>query len=196
MANLFDRANYPETEPTELYVGDRWMWKRTDLGTDYPTASYSLAYVLRPLAASGSHIDITAAEDGNEYIVEVASATTATYTYTDYRWYAFITRTSDSQRLEIGSGTVTVYANRITSNDDPRTHAEQMVDKLELVLNNRADADVLSYSIAGRSLSKMSPDELVKWRDYYLAERAKERRSEAIKLGKGVNSKILVRFTQ
>jgi hypothetical protein len=195
MANLFDRANYPETEPTELYVGDRWMWKRTDLASDYPTASYSLAYVLRPLAASGSHIDITATEVGDEYIVEVASATTTIYTATNYRWYAFITRTSDSQRLEIGSGTVTVYANRISSSADPRTHAEQMVDKIELVLNNRADADVLSYSIAGRSLSKMSPDELVKWRDYYLAERAKERRSEAIKLGKGVNSKILVRFT-
>ena len=195
MSNLFDRANYPTQEPTQLYVGDRWMWKRTDLGTDYPTASYSLSYVLRPLSNGGSHIDITAAEDGNDYIVEVASATTAGYTYLDYRWYAFITRTSDSQRLEIGSGTVTVYPNRVSSNDDPRTHAEQMVDKIELVLNNRADADVLSYSIAGRSLSKMSPDELVKWRDYYLAERAKERRSEAIKLGKGVNSKILVRFT-
>jgi hypothetical protein len=195
VSNLFDRANYPTQEPTQLYVGDRWMWKRTDLGTDYPTASYSLSYVLRPLSNGGSHIDITAAEDGNDYIVEVASATTAGYTYLDYRWYAFITRTSDSQRLEIGSGTVTVYPNRVSSNDDPRTHAEQMVDKIELVLNNRADADVLSYSIAGRSLSKMSPDELVKWRDYYLAERAKERRSEAIKLGKGVNSKILVRFT-
>ena len=195
MSNLFDRANYPTQEPTELYVGDRWMWKRTDLGTDYPTASYSLSYVLRPLSNGGSHIDITAAEDGDDYIVEVASATTAGYTHLDYRWYAFITRTSDSQRLEIGSGTVTVYPNRVSSNNDPRTHAEQMVDKIELVLNNRADADVLSYSIAGRSLSKMSPDELVKWRDYYLAERAKERRSEAIKLGKGVNSKILVRFT-
>jgi hypothetical protein len=195
VSNLFDRANYPTQEPTQLYLGDRWMWKRTDLGTDYPTASYSLSYVLRPLSNGGSHIDITAAEDGNDYIVEVASATTAGYTYLDYRWYAFITRTSDSQRLEIGSGTVTVYPNRVSSNDDPRTHAEQMVDKIELVLNNRADADVLSYSIAGRSLSKMSPDELVKWRDYYLAERAKERRAEAIKLGKGVNSKILVRFT-
>ena len=195
MSNLFDRANYPTQEPTELYVGDRWMWKRTNLGTDYPTASYSLSYVLRPLSNGGSHIDITAAEDGDDYIVEVASATTAGYTYKDYRWYAFITRTSDSQRIEIGSGSVTVYPNRVSSNDDPRTHAEQMVDKIELVLNNRADADVLSYSIAGRSLSKMSPDELVKWRDYYLAERAKERRAEAIKLGKGVNSKILVRFT-
>ena len=195
MANLFDRANYPTQEPTELYVGDRWMWKRSDLGTDYPIASYSLSYVLRHLHTGNTHIDITAIEDGNDYIVEVASATTAGYTAADYRWYAFITRTSDSQRIEIGSGTVSVLPNRVSANDDPRTHAEQMVYKIELVLTNRADADVLSYSIAGRSLSKMSPDELVKWRDYYLAEVAKERRSEAIKLGKGVNSKILVRFT-
>ena len=195
MANLFDRANYPTTEPTELYVGDRWMWKRTDLGTDYPTASYSLSYVLRHLHSGNTHIDITALEDGNDYIVEVASATTAGYTHSDYRWYAFITRSSDSQRIEIGSGTVSVYPNRVTANDDPRTHAEQMVYKIQLVLQGRADADVMSYSIAGRSLSKMSPDELVQWRDYYLAEVAKERRAEAIKLGKGVNSKILARFT-
>ena len=195
MANLFDRANYPTTEPTELYVGDRWMWKRTDLGTDYPTASYSLSYVLRHLHSGNTHIDITALEDGNDYIVEVASATTAGYTHSDYRWYAFITRSSDSQRIEIGSGTVSVYPNRVTANDDPRTHAEQMVYKIQLVLQGRADADVMSYSIAGRSLSKMSPDELVQWRDYYLAEVAKERRAEAIKLGKGVNSRILARFT-
>ena len=195
MANLFDRTNYPTQEPTELYVGDRWMWKRTDLGTDYPTASYALSYVLRNLQTGSTKIDITATEVDNDYVVEVVSATTAAYTPGDYRWFAFITRSSDSQRLEIGSGTVTIYPNRVTASDDARTHAEQMVYKIELVLNNRADADVLSYSIAGRSLSKMSPDELIKWRDYYLAERAKERRAEAIKLGKGVNSKILVRFT-
>lgn len=195
MANLFDRANYPTSEPTELYVGDRWMWKRTDLGTDYPTASYSLSYIFRHLHSGNTSISITATEVDNDYIIEVPSATTAGYTHSDYRWYAFITRTSDSQRLEIGSGTVSIYPNRVTANDDPRTHAEQMVYKIELVLSNRADADVLSYSIAGRSLSKMSPDELVKWRDYYLAEVAKERRAENIANGKGVNSKILVRFT-
>ncbi len=195
MANLFDRANYPTQEPTELYVGDRWMWKRTDLGTDYPTASYALTYTLRHLHSGNTHIDITAIEDGNDYIVEIPSATTSGYTAADYRWYAFITRSSDSQSF---SPTRTAWLgrpNRVSSNDDPRTHAEQMVYKIELVLNNRADADVMSYSIAGRSLSKMSPDELVQWRDYYLAEVAKERRAEAIKLGKGVNSKILARFT-
>ena len=36
---------------------------------------------------------------------------------------------------------------------DPREHFEIMLDKIETVLQGRADADVLSYSINGRSLS-------------------------------------------
>jgi len=42
MANLFDSTNYPETEPLKIFSGDRAAWKRTDLGTDYAPASYSL----------------------------------------------------------------------------------------------------------------------------------------------------------
>jgi len=195
MANVFDTTNYPTVEPDSLRLGDRWAWKITDLGTDYPPASYALTYSLQLLGDGNHTIAITASESGDEYIVEVASATTAAYTAGTYRWYKFITRTSDSQRAEIGTGTLVVSANTASGHHDESSHAEVMVRKIELVLNGRADADVMSYSIAGRSLSKMSPDELVKWRDYYLAEVAKERRAEAIKLGKGVNSKILVRFT-
>ena len=44
MANLFDRDNYPQQEPETLVVGDRWVWKRPDLVSDYPTASYALTY--------------------------------------------------------------------------------------------------------------------------------------------------------
>ena len=36
MANLFDDANAPETEPAAIVAGDQVKWKRTDLGTDYP----------------------------------------------------------------------------------------------------------------------------------------------------------------
>ena len=36
MANLFDDANAPETEPTTIVACDQVKWKRTDLGTDYP----------------------------------------------------------------------------------------------------------------------------------------------------------------
>ena len=47
MGNLFDSNNYPQTEPSTLVAGDRWAWKRTDLGSDYPPASYTLAYEAR-----------------------------------------------------------------------------------------------------------------------------------------------------
>ena len=36
MSNLFDRANYPTQEPDELVVGDRWVWRRDDLVSEYP----------------------------------------------------------------------------------------------------------------------------------------------------------------
>ena len=53
MANLFDDANAPETEPATIVVGDQVKWKRTDLGTDYPNTAYSLRYSSR-LEGAGS----------------------------------------------------------------------------------------------------------------------------------------------
>ena len=47
MANLFDSANAPTVEPEEFTVGDFVQWKRTDIITDYPPASYSAEYVAR-----------------------------------------------------------------------------------------------------------------------------------------------------
>jgi len=44
MANLFDASNYPSQEPETLVVGDRWVWQRPDLVTDYPTDQYALTY--------------------------------------------------------------------------------------------------------------------------------------------------------
>ena len=53
MANLFDDANAPETEPATIVAGDQVKWKRTDLGTDYPNTAYSLRYSSR-LEGTGS----------------------------------------------------------------------------------------------------------------------------------------------
>jgi len=51
-----------------------------------------------------------------------------------------------------------------------------------------------SYSIAGRSLTKMSPEELISWRDYYRREFAAEKRKAKIKRGKRNGSTVLMRF--
>jgi hypothetical protein len=69
-----------------------------------------------------------------------------------------------------------------------------MVDKIEALLSGRADKDVNSYSIQGRSISKMGISELLQWRDYYRKEVVKEQRDLAIAQGKPTKTTMKVRF--
>lgn len=189
MGNAFDSANYPTREPAQLTVGDRWLWKRTDLGTDYAPASYSLKYALRR-HDTGAEIEITASESGSDYLVEVASATTAVLAAGRYLWTAYIIRTSDSERVVVGSGTVEVLANRDAVATDPRSHARIVLDAIEAVIENRASVDQQEYSIAGRSLKRMEIGDLLKFRDKYRAEVSAE---ERLASGNG-SRKLLMRF--
>lgn len=192
MANAFDAANYPTREPASVRAGDRWAWKRADL-TDYPPADYALKYSMRLEIAPATEIEITADESGSDYVVEVASATTAAYTAGWYRWTAFITRALDSQRVAVATGRIQVLPNTDASTAESRTHARIMLAKIEAVLENRADSDVQNYSIAGRSLARMPVRELTEWRDYYAARVANEDKAENAALGLGA-PKLRVRF--
>ena len=194
MANLFDTDNAPETEPEKIISGDRLIFKRTNLGTDYPNSSYTLKYSARLEGTGSVEIEVTASASGDDYLVEVASATTANYTVGTYRWQAYITRNSDSQRLTLDTGTWEVVANRDANTADPRTHAKIMLEKIESILEGRAASDVNSYSINGRSLSKIPIPELIEFRASYKAEYLREVRKERAMNGIGTGQTVHVRF--
>ena len=196
MANLFDRDNYPTQEPDLLVVGHRWMWRRPDLVADYPTADYALTYEFHEdSGGGGSHkFDITATEAESTYFVEVASSTTASYTDGDFIWNAFITRSSDSQRIRVDTGRTTVVKNLANTNADLRSHAKKVLDAVQAVLENRASVDQASFSIAGRSLSRMSIDELLSFRDKYKAEYLQEIKKARIKNKQKSGNTIEVKF--
>lgn len=193
MGNAFDSANYPTREPERLTAGDRWLWKRTDLGADYPPATYSLKYALRK-HETAAEIEITANESGSDYLIEVASTATVNYSAGRYVWQAYIIRTSDSERLLIGTGTLEVLANRDTANTDPRSHARKTLDAIEAVIENRATVDQQEYSIAGRSLKRTEIADLLVLRDRYRADVRAEEQAEKIKQGMGGGGRILVRL--
>ena len=90
--NAFDSGNFATVEPEVITIGDHWVWKRTDLGTDYPPSSYALSYSARLQGARSTAISITTSESGDDYLVEVASATLASYTAGTYSWSDYITR--------------------------------------------------------------------------------------------------------
>ena len=194
MANLFDAANAPTTEPLEIVVGDFIQWKRTDLGADYPNDQYTATYVARITGGGASEITLTGTASGNDYLFTVDSATSADFVAGYYHWQLEIVRNSDSERLVLERGTFEAIVDLDVNNVDPRTHAEIMVDKIEAVLQNRADADVANYSIQGRSLVKLSIDDLLRWRDYYRTELALEKRKERVRRGKSTGATIKARF--
>lgn len=193
MANAFDSTNAPEGEPSEIVVGDFLQWKRSDLVSDYPTDLYSLSYVAR-INNSASEIAISTTGHTTHFLATALNAATSTYAVGDYSWQAEITRTSDGERVTVDRGSFTVIADLDAENADTRSHAQIMVDKIESLLSGKADSDVASYSIAGRSLTKMSFQDLVNARDYYRAEATKDAANLDAKYGRKGASTIRVRF--
>lgn len=194
MANLFDSTNYPTKEPDVLSVGDRWAWRRTDLVTDYPSASYSFSYIARK-EGTGERIAISSTGSSTGYTVEVASTVTANYVAGKYFWTAYITRTSDSARIEVGSGYFDIKPNRATDSSDPRTTAQICLDNIEAYLKDPNNITAASYSIAGRSLSRWNRADLLTEREKWKGEVVREQQAAKLAAGMLTNSTIRVRFT-
>lgn len=194
MANLFDTDNAPTIEPDQIVVGDRSTWRKKILGVDYPSTAYSVKYVSRISSGGGSHeFQVTGTADGNDYLFTITSTASASFDLGHHHWQLEVTRTSDDERIVIQTGSWDIITD-LDNNVDPRSHSEIMLDKIETVLEGRADADVLSYSINGRSLSKIPPDELVQWRDYYRRETTLEHKEDHVRNGRAHGGTIKVRF--
>jgi len=195
MANRFDIDQAPDGEqPETIVIGDYLLWKRTDLVQDYPLADYSMEYVARITGGGSTEIKVAATEQNGTYVFEVDSATSATYVAGFYHWQLEVTQTATGNRVVIERGTFTAVVDLDVNNTDPRTHAEIMITKIESILQGKADADVASYSINGRSLTKMSFEDLINARDFYRKEYAKERAKERADAGETTGQTVLVRF--
>jgi hypothetical protein len=194
MANLFDTDNALTYEPHKIVVGDRVTWRKKNLGEDYPSSTYTVAYVSRVSSGGGTHeFQVSGVADGDDYLFTITSVVSANFDTGHHHWQLEITRTSDSERIVTQTGSWDIITD-LDNNVDPRSHAEIMLDKIETVLQGRADADVLSYSINGRSLSKIPVTELVEWRDYYRAEVIKQHREDHVRNGRAHSGTIKVRF--
>ena len=192
--NAFDSDNFPTVEPEVLTIGDRWVWKRTDLGTDYPPSSYALSYNARLQGAGSTAISITASESGDDYLVEVASATTASYTAGTYSGLPTSPEVLIPKEIQIDTGDFEIKTNLATSTADPRTHAEKMVDYLESTLESLAQKLTTSYSVSDRSNTLTSMEDVRNQLDYYKGKVKSEVNKARVKSGQRTDSNLLLRF--
>jgi len=194
MANLFDADNAPKEVPRAIVIGDLVQFKLTEFSSDYPNTSHSMTFMARSGTGANVEFSIAATNSGDDYLFSASSNATAAFTAGLYHYQIEVLETSSNNRLILDQGELDVTVDLDVNAVDPRTHAEKMLQKIEAVLENRADADVSSYSIAGRSLTKMSPEELLTWRDNYRREVKAHRRKLDVKHGRRTSSTVVMRF--
>ena len=192
MSNLLD--NIQNRIPYTIYAGDTVKWKLQNLHNDYANNLYTLTYYFRLEGGGSTNFTVNASASSNDYLITLAHGVTAGKTAGIYNYVAYVTRASDSARITVDVGRITVKPNLATSSSETKSHAKIMLDKIESLLEGKADKDVASYSIAGRSLQKMSVTELLEWRNYYKAEYNIEVSKQRNANGDGSGNTIKVSF--
>ena len=191
MANLF--TSIPEKEPVTFYKGETVVWTRKDL-TDYPVGSYAMSWSARLESNGGTSFSATVTEVEDYYKFTLDNSATGGYTTGDYFWVLKVTQSSDSEERILETGKITVKDNYFGTTGDTRSHAKIMVDKLESLIEGKADSDVSSYAIAGRSLNKLTPEELITWYNFYKSKYQQEVKEFRISRNEGSGAVVKVRF--
>ena len=173
-------------EPPSFIAGDTVTWKKA-LSDYLASDSWVLTYYL---VMDGDQKTIVATASGDDHLATITAANSADYNAGVYHYQARVAK--DAEAHTVGRGAIEVKPNFAaqTSGYDNRSHVKKTLEALEAVILGKASKDQLSYSIAGRSISRLSPSELLEWRDAYRAEYNKELGRAGLKRP----SKIQVRF--
>lgn len=186
LVNAFDSTNYPTCEPAQLTAGRRWAWRRDDILSVYPAASYSWAWKARPESAvsqTATAITISGSASGTAILFESGISATKLIAPGRYVWDLVVTRTSDSETVTVDSGTTTVLPDPATDTADRRAFARVALTNVEAAIAGNTSPDVQSYSIAGRSLSRYSLAELMDLRDRLRRDISREDVAAAVSRG-------------
>ena len=146
--------------PQKITAGD--SFKITGSIDDYRSDTWTATLYL----TGGEKISIVATADGTGYQLYKAAADTVSWTAGIYNFALTVSDGTDTYSIESGQLEIVQRAD-LQATGDKTSHAQKVLIAIEATIEGRASLDQSSYSIAGRSLSRMSIDELLKFRDYY-----------------------------
>ena len=173
--------------PATVRAGDSISWLLS-YGSYPASAGWTLAITL--INHDGKET-LTGTASGDDYAVTVTAATTAGWDAGVYAWAALLTL--GAERVTAGTGQLEVLANLAAlTTHDRRTLAEVCLANIEAVIQGKATADNLEYSINNRSLKRYTWSELLAARTHFKAEVVRERRAAS---GKTTSGRVAVRFS-
>lgn len=162
-------------EPTEIVKGDKSAWRRDDLAGDYPAVDgWSLLY--RFVWVGGVTVTVSVTADSSGW---KATADAATWTVGRADWFLQASHaTYGTTTLDRGEVTILPDPTAAGASYDPRSHSRKVLEAVEAAIEGRASKTDLETTLAdGRSIRRLSHEELLKMRDAYAAKvRAEERK--------------------
>lgn len=152
--------------PVTLIAGDTF---RLNYITSYsPNDGFGLSLKLNGPTGSPQRTTHAATTDSNNtgFILNVSADTTANLSGGLYNYAVVAANTTDSYTVESGILTVEPRAD-LNTEADLRTHNRRVYEAICAVLENRATQDQASYSIAGRTLTRIPIRDLLYLKDHY-----------------------------
>jgi hypothetical protein len=181
----------PTSEPDEVFAGDLWSWKIT-LDDYRPADGWSLIYYL---TKTGTLVTATSTNDGaGAHLISIGTSVTAPLTAGELSYIGAVAK--GSERYTVRQGVLRVRPNYATGTAglEDRAYVRQVLEALEAAIIGRASQDQMSYQIAGRSISFLSPIERAEWRDRLKTELRRLEDAERLSKGLGTRNKVRVRF--
>ena len=183
----------PTSEPLTVIAGDTIKFKKT--WSDYPTADWTLSYVLHSRSKDTSNATATVTEDGKYYVVTFSAAQTADFTPEDYSLHGRITNGIESYTVYDGILAVRRNVAAASSHDEMRTFAARALEAVETAILGSLGSEFVSFSVDGQSFTRMPREEAMRMRDQFKAEVIRENRAERIRQGIGTSRNVYTRFT-
>ncbi|RZG78358.1 hypothetical protein EXE10_18230 [Acinetobacter sp. WCHAc060033] len=156
--------------PNQIKAGTTFKF---DLNlTAYPATNWSICAYLRGVHA----IDMQSVPSGNMHIFNISALVTKEYKagHYGYSLRAVHMESGEVDELEAGAVEITADLSALPSGCDFRSHARKTLDALEAVIEGRASLDQERYRLNNRELYRTPMETLIKLRNQYRAEVARE----------------------
>lgn len=164
---------------------------------DYPaSAGWVLHYRLVPRDGAGTAVAFNSTAAGDAHAILVPAATTAAWAGGVYTWSSWVALGAQSFSLGLGVTELLLNPRTATGPLDLRSAAQVALDNVRAALRGKAGADVLSYTINGRSLQRYSVAELIALESKLALDVGRENRAAALAAGRPDPRRMTVRLAR
>lgn len=185
--------------PKQIYAGTTIKWRDGaavgPLNESITSADWTLTYYLRTNTNHEGHT-VVGSSYGAGWEFTISASDSAGFDAGN--WFFYAEASKGSEKFTLGNGQFEVFASLAYTGQpgafDGRTQAEKDLEAVTTAIRSIIADKVKSYSIAGRSFTKVDLPELVARESQLKAIVARERKAAMIANGLGDPHSLFVRF--